>query len=167
MFTYIFQGYIVETWKRIQRLQSKPATLSSESDSAQVSIPQDDENDQMITELFGGTRMDMSISNDSNFNQQLKSMEVEPRKNFNFDVWKFWVDRKTTHPELSAVAAVVLATPSNQVSVERAFSALALVLTNARSTLGEETMSNILMIKLNKTIFEKILIQLSQWKADE
>ncbi|XP_055543350.1 uncharacterized protein LOC129728902 [Wyeomyia smithii] len=152
------QSYIVETWNRIHQLQSPVAKPSD----VQQLINQDkgeDENDVLLTELFGGTA-ESSFLEDNNFNQQLKAIEVEPRRTYNFDVWNIWVDRKCTHPELSAVAAVVLATPSNQVSVERAFSALALVLTNNRSTLGEDTLSNILIIKLNKPLFDKIIPKL-------
>lgn len=129
-----------------------------------MSISDEDENDKLLTELFGEPT-DPSFSNDNNFNQQLKSIEVEPRRNFHFDVWKFWTGRTSTHPELSAVAAVVLATPSNQVSVERAFSALALVLTNCRSTLGEDTLSNTLIIKLNKPLYDKIVPKLCSTKS--
>lgn len=49
---------------------------------------------------------------------------------------------------------VVLATPSNQVSVERSFSALALVLTSHRAGLGQDALEDILIIKLNRDIFE-------------
>ncbi|XP_062715501.1 uncharacterized protein LOC134291582 [Aedes albopictus] len=162
------QGYIVETWNRIKHLRSPTATTTtSEQDNSQCSLTEENENDLLLAELFGGGRMNPSMANGNNFNQQLKAIEVEPRCNFNFDVWKFWIDRKNTHPELSAVAAVVQATPSNQVSVERAFSALALVLTTIRSKLGQDTLSNILMIKLNKQIFEKVIGKLSKWNDNE
>ena len=98
--------------------------------------------------------------------QQLKAVEVDPRRGVKFDVWEFWMDRSGTHPELSAVASVVLATPSNQVAVERAFSALALILTNSRSTLGEDTLQNLLLIKLNKDVFNKILTTMCNGKNE-
>lgn len=72
--------------------------------------------------------------------------------------------RKTSHPELSAVASVVLAVPATQSMVERAFSALGLVLSPHHSTLSEETLENILLIKLNKEVFEEISVTLYNWK---
>lgn len=95
-------------------------------------------------------------ANGSQFLQQLKALEVEPRQSHAYDVWHHWVNRKTTHPELYAVAMVVLAVPSNQVSVERSFSALPLVLTDLRSGISEENLENILIIKLNKDLFDAV-----------
>lgn len=88
--------------------------------------------------------------------QQLKSLDAEPRQNHTYDVFKHWLKRKDSHPELFAVAMIVLGTPSNQVSVERAFSALALVLSPHRTGLGHDTLEDILLVKLNKDLFEKI-----------
>lgn len=145
----------METWNRIQEIRSPKSNTSRDSSSV---IPgHDDENDQFITELFGSPTLTVVADKQTHFIQQLKALEVEPRQSFSFDVWKFWVSRKATHAEISAVASVVLATPSNQVSVERAFSALALILTNSRSTLGEGTLNNLMMVKLNKEVFDSIL----------
>lgn len=99
----------------------------------------------------------------SSFVQQLKAQEAEPRQTINLDVWEYWLKREKTHPELFEVAMVVLATPSNQVSVERAFSALALVLSPHRAGLGHEALENILLIKLNKDVFEQSLTTY-EWK---
>lgn len=83
-----------------------------------------------------------------------------------YDVWNHWVARKASHPELHAVAMVALAAPSNQTSVERAFSALAIVLSDLRTGLGEDVLSNILMVKLNKDLLEKIIPDLYSWKEN-
>ncbi|XP_065074186.1 uncharacterized protein LOC135698221 [Ochlerotatus camptorhynchus] len=149
------QAYIVETWNRIHDIRSLKSKTSCDPPS---SISLEDENDIFITQLFGSSTVTIVAGEETGFMQQLKAVEVEPRRSFNFDLsWRFWMDRKGTHPELSAVVSVVLATPSNQVSVERAVSALALILTNTRSTLGEDTLQNLLLVKLNKEVFDKIL----------
>ncbi|XP_055540597.1 uncharacterized protein LOC129727133 [Wyeomyia smithii] len=157
------QNYVVETWQRIRELKHSPTKCSENFQIQKMET----ENDMFITELFGGSTMNDAMSTESNFMQQLKALEVEIRRPFDFNVWNHWTERKGTHPELSAVAEVVLATPSNQVTVERAFSALALVLSNARSTLSEETLSNILLIKLNRSVFENIIPTLYDWKTNQ
>lgn len=96
--------------------------------------------------------------------QQLKMLEIEPRKPHDYDVWSHWLLKRTTQPELAIVALVILATPSNQVSVERAFSALALVLSDARTELADDTLEEILLIKLNADLFKKIFPSLYDWK---
>lgn len=112
--------------------------------------------DDFVTELYGGTlSKTVNDATDSSFTQQLKALEAEPRQDHTYDVFKHWLKRRETHPELFEVAMVVLATPSNQVSVERAFSALALILTSHRVGLGQDALEDILIIKLNRDIFEK------------
>lgn len=123
-----------------------------------------DDFDQYLTEMFGGSVDTNNQENSTNFLQQLKALDLEPRQHHNFNVWNYWLRRKATHPELHAVAMIVLSTPSNQVSVERAFSALALVLSNLRTGLAEGTLANILMIKLNKDLFQKTVNSVYNWK---
>ncbi|XP_065084689.1 uncharacterized protein LOC135706932 [Ochlerotatus camptorhynchus] len=156
----LIQNYIIETYKRISSYQN-PAPSAAVASPATTETTEDDF-DHYLTELFGECSSSTGETRDSAFLQQLKALEVEPRQNHSHDVWKHWTDRRTTHPELSAVASVVLATPSNQISVERAFSALALILTDHRSTLGEENLSSILLVKLNKDLFEEIMPSMCQ-----
>lgn len=112
--------------------------------------------DDFVTELYGGTlSKTANDATDSSFAQQLKALEAEPRQDHTFDVFNHWVKRRESHPELFEVAMVVVATPSNQISVERSFSALALILTSHRVGLGQDALEDILIIKLNRDIFEK------------
>lgn len=113
--------------------------------------------------MFGGSLVGSSTSS-ATFQQQLKALEAEQRQSTTYNVWEHWIQRKATHPELAAVAAVVLAVPATQSMVERAFSALGLVLSPHRSTLGEDTLENILLIKLNKDVYEQISGTLYEWK---
>lgn len=93
----------------------------------------------------------------STFQQQLHHLTIENRQPHHYDVWNHWLARKYSHPELFEVAMVVFSGPSSQASVERAFSALALVLSDLRTGLSDEALQHILMIKLNNEIFEKII----------
>lgn len=126
-----------------------------------------DDFDNFFTDLFGGTLPAESSSSQATFLQQLKALEVEPRQSHSCDSFQYWLNRKQTHPELYKVAMVVLAVPSNQVSVERSFSALGLVLSNRRTGLTEDTLANILLVKLNKPVFERAMPKLYNWKEPE
>ncbi|XP_062549966.1 uncharacterized protein LOC134214657 [Armigeres subalbatus] len=151
------QNYIVETYNRISSYEISAQNVKLE-DSLTT---QEDDFDSYITEMFG--ECDAPVTNEasgSRFFQQLKAIEVEPRQNHAYDVWRHWVNRRDTHPELYAVASVVLAVPSNQISVERAFSALPLVMTDRRAAIGEENLRNILLVKLNEELFDSVLFQL-------
>lgn len=64
---------------------------------------------------------------------------------------QFWEGLKH-EKDLYGIAQVVLATPATQVSVERAYSGLAQILTNHRTRLTKDHLNDILIIKLNKNI---------------
>lgn len=70
-------------------------------------------------------------------------------------VLEFWKDNKGTYRELYKLAEVVMAIPPTQTVVERIFSALALVLTSHRTRLGDETLENILIVRLNYNLLAK------------
>ncbi|XP_021699638.1 uncharacterized protein LOC110676371 [Aedes aegypti] len=159
-------GYINETWQRIRQLQSPASTSSTRNESLSESERNDDF-DEYLTEMYGGSVNTDGEPSETKFLQQLQSLDLEPRQNSNYNVWDHWLRRKTTHPELYAVAMVVLSTPSNQVSVERAFSVLGLVLSNLRTKLAEDTLTNILLVKLNKALFPQAIATAYNWKEVE
>lgn len=58
-----------------------------------------------------------------------------------------------TKPVLYKLASVVHAVPPTQTTIERAFSAMALILTHLRTNLSDNNLVNILMIRLNRELF--------------
>lgn len=78
-----------------------------------------------------------------------------------FDVLKYWANEKIRRPEMYRLAMVVLSAPSTQITVERAFSALKLVLTDHRRRLGDKRIQNIMVLKLNPDLIPQISRDLS------
>lgn len=72
------------------------------------------------------------------------------------DFWKR-SEVKESFPALYQLSTLVNAVPVTQVSVERAFSIVAFILSERRCQLAEKTLNDILMIRLNKQLFEKII----------
>lgn len=68
-------------------------------------------------------------------------------------VLEYWKEKSNTDPELYKLASVMMTIPPTQTSVERVFSALALVLTSHRTKLEDETLENILLVRLNHDLF--------------
>lgn len=64
---------------------------------------------------------------------------------------------KKRYPELYQLSVLVNAVPVTQVTVERAFSIVAFILSSRRCKLSEKTLNDILLIRLNKQLFEKII----------
>lgn len=75
------------------------------------------------------------------------------RLNADEDILEFWKSKKISDPELYGLSNVILSVPATQVSVERAFSGVGLILTARRTQLSEKTLSDILMVKLNASLF--------------
>lgn len=70
-------------------------------------------------------------------------------------VLNYWKKNKNNLPELYKLASVMMAISPTQASVERVFSALALVITSHRTNLGDKIMENILLTRLNHDLFVK------------
>lgn len=68
-------------------------------------------------------------------------------------VLDYWKKHQYTYPELYKLASVIMAIPPTQTTVERIFSALALVLTSHRTRLGDQNLENILLVRLNYDLF--------------
>ncbi|XP_034487200.1 uncharacterized protein LOC117791518 [Drosophila innubila] len=82
------------------------------------------------------------------------------------NVLNFWKDRKSNDPELYALSKVCFAIPPTQVTIERAFSSMKLVLSDNRNRLSHETLENILLVKLNSTHLDSAIDNLSLIEND-
>lgn len=91
-----------------------------------------------------------------NIQHQITELKNRARVPLNTDALTQWRGLKLTNPDLYKLATIMLAVPSSQVSVERAFSALALVLTNRRTAMTSENLENILLLKLNFNLMDQI-----------
>lgn len=68
----------------------------------------------------------------------------------------YWSNKKRSEPQMYDLSQIILGAPAAQVSVERAFSALGLILTNLRTRLNDDTLQNILTIKLINSYLNKV-----------
>ncbi|XP_033242774.1 uncharacterized protein LOC117186299 isoform X3 [Drosophila miranda] len=67
------------------------------------------------------------------------------------NIMEYWEEHRYRFPNLYQLAKVVHSVPATQVSVERSFSALKMMLTDQRCNLADETLSKLLFVKLNNT----------------
>lgn len=85
-----------------------------------------------------------------------KTSKTEP-----FDVLNYWLLEQVRNPQMFRLASVVLSAPSTQVSVERAFSALKLILTDHRQRLSDQRIQDIMVLKLNPDLLQEICKKLN------
>lgn len=65
-------------------------------------------------------------------------------------VFDYWRKNMETKPELYKLATVIHSVPPTQTSVERAFSAMALILNPLKTRLSDKNLENMLLIRLNR-----------------
>lgn len=74
------------------------------------------------------------------------------RETARIDVLEYWEKRKVANPQLYELSCTVFAVPPTQTTVERCFSSLPVVITSRRSRLGQDSLENILLLRLNPSI---------------
>lgn len=76
--------------------------------------------------------------------------EKEP---LDISLFDYWEKKKNVQPALYKLATVVHAVPPTQTTVERSFSAMALILSSLRTRISDENLENSLLIRLNRDLF--------------
>ncbi|XP_036317372.1 uncharacterized protein LOC118732350, partial [Rhagoletis pomonella] len=110
----------------------------------------DEEDELMYQYLVQGTQAE--INNTFDAYARIEHLQL-PFQRID-DVLKFWKGKQYTDPELYELSNVCFAVPPTQVTIERAFSTLRLVLTDYRNQLSQETLENILLVKLNPSFLD-------------
>lgn len=87
---------------------------------------------------------------------RLPRLKLDGRDEKEGSVLQVWYDTKNKNADLYALAATFLGIPCTQVTVERSFSGLALILSDHRTKLTDETLRNILLIRLNSELLKKV-----------
>lgn len=75
---------------------------------------------------------------------------------------EYWKKKKIEDPLLYELANTVLALPCCQVTVERLFSALKLILTYLRTRIGKDILNDIMILKGNSKLIDELEIDFSQ-----
>lgn len=90
--------------------------------------------------------------------EKIVNISKQPRIRLDseFNYFDYYESFRTKDADIYELAIVAGAAPATQVSVERAFSGLRLLLHHLRFSLSEENINNILMCFLNQDLFEKI-----------
>lgn len=93
----------------------------------------------------------------STFSESLAKYETSiDRVNSKKPILEYWNENKYEHPQLYELAMIVHSIPPTQATVERFFSLLGYIYNCRRTRLTPETLENIMMILLNKTLFDEI-----------
>lgn len=139
---------------------------SVKHESVDINIPDDssaDELEAFLNDMYGSEE----ASNNNSRSTERAPIDITTiLKNFigeketlNTSIFDYWKKNMYAKPDLYTLAAVIHAVPPTQTTIERAFSAMALVLTHLRSNLSDKNLENILLVRLNRDIFEEMCAQ--------
>lgn len=87
--------------------------------------------------------------------QQFEAYERTKPYDIKAPLMEFWEKNKAVYPLLHQIAEIVHAVPSNQTGTERSLSSFSYIRSCHRTTMSSTTLSNILMVRLNKEIFRQ------------
>lgn len=90
------------------------------------------------------------------FSNKLREMCNRRRLNADVNVLEYFKYIQYSDKDLYTVVNTVLAVPSTQVTVERAFSMLRIILSDKRCNISEDHLEKTLIINLNRDIFDRI-----------
>lgn len=135
------------------RYNNSEGTLNSESNELEefLSTIYEDTNNSPTS----SAQQQTSNPPDENIQTKLKSF-IGISMSMNESIFDYWDKSKHAQPELYKLASIIHSVPPTQTTVERAFSAMALILSPLRTTLNDKNLENILLIRLNREIFESI-----------
>lgn len=80
---------------------------------------------------------------------RLQQLTFQEKPTYPFSIAGHWKAVLQTDPEMAELANVILSAPATQVSVERAFSVLTLILSKSRTCLKDQNLQNLIFAKLN------------------
>lgn len=160
------QCYLLQLWTRLNALEGN----AEDHQNTSAEEPDDDASDfveQYLETYFkrdsSGTGLRMQPVEDKIL-QQIKELELRPKVRIRaggmndtscdkrFDIVKHWNGMRTSHYDVFRLASAILSAPSTQVTVERAFSGLKLVLTDQRQRLCGQRIQDLMILKLNQDL---------------
>lgn len=144
---------IVEVESQATSPESADSTENAEKDPKSTSA----EDVAALLDLISSeNESDASPIIDNDIKQKIEGfsgVKACPKTN----LFEFWQNNQRTMPELYKLASLIFSISPTQTSVERAFSALAIVLTSRRTRLNNNTLESILLIRLNFDLYNGIL----------
>lgn len=150
--------FLTQIYSQMKEIGRSEESLPSESNTITKSSSLADLY-SFLDELDGGNNFSQECTQ-----EQVVSPIVDQLKNFNNvklnigekTVMDYWLQQKDDSPELFSLAAIIHEIMTTQTTVERAFSALNLILGPLRTRMSFELLESILLIRLNQSVYETV-----------
>lgn len=144
---------LVSLYHRINT--NNPVRSSSTQENLNEAESALDEVSSLINRIRNHNNNPTTISNPSDCNIKQILCNFKDEESLTKSVLLYWEEQKSLKPELYKLANIIFAISPTQASVERAFSALALILTPLRTQMSDKLLFEILLVRLNKSIYRQ------------
>lgn len=132
--------YFIDT-PQLTRVDHLPAASTSGASSSEISLAN-------YMRSFENNINETTITDREKAFEEIESFNP-PRLEPECNILEYWKLKRSVFPNLYKMALVLLAVPASQASVERSFSALKIILSDIRNKLSDESLQNILLLRLN------------------
>ncbi|XP_046807300.1 zinc finger BED domain-containing protein 4-like [Lucilia cuprina] len=146
-------NYLKKLWDRYISLNKEYVTKSSNS----IEENNGGEEEDILTAFL---RQDVIQGCDINIYTKIERLMLHFETS-DCCVLDYWNKRKSLDEELFILSNIIFGVPPTQVTIERAFSSLRIILSESRNRLSPETLENILLVKLNPALLDEAIGELS------
>lgn len=153
--------FLADLYEKIVRVETDDTTISIETndvskDHEDGSYEELDEYLNACNSAYGNFSVNSSSTHDENEDITKILYDFNNKElPLTASVLDYWKRNQHTYPQLFKLSTVMMAIPPTQTTVERVFSALALVLTSHRTRLGDKSLEDILLVRLNYVLLVK------------
>lgn len=160
----IAKSEIIKVYQRLQKENNEPVVPISKHNHFSRFVELEADFDAYLESMVSNSSsIEQNSNNEAQFASDLISLEMEfielekeRRLPLKSDILDFWELNKKKYPLLFSVSQVILAVPSSQTNIERSFSSFGIVYNYLRTSLSDEVLQAILLIRANKELFDEI-----------
>lgn len=149
-----FQEHLKSTYFKLKSIQKR--NLESITNESTVDLNVTDESDpfeKYLSELVGSNNSTFTNAGHT-IDQKLINLAYGGHLKSSTNVLQYYEHKKFEDTDIYELSQVVLAVPTAQVSVERAFSALGTILSATRTKLSSKSLEDILIVRQNSEYLE-------------
>lgn len=142
-------------------IKDSPTTRAQVNGSEIREIAQEDRFEAMLNDEC--QRVQVAETTVTETNLKLKLMQLanaKMRLPANTNILEHWDTKKFEAEELYSLAMIALAVPATQVTVERCFSAIKLLLQHHRLRMSSERLDDIMTIRYNKDLLQSAIAKI-------
>lgn len=151
----LFKAYILKTYQRCQKLIKGESSIINQNKSffeSELDVLLDDD-------CISNTSLDESIMSDDLILDKIRKISLQARvsaSDKSFNIFQYISENYKDDPVMVETLVSISAVPANQVTVERVFSGLKIVLSDSRPNLSADLINDILICRFNASLLKRI-----------